>query len=178
MARTFVEGGGPDAMPAPRGRRAEARQFLTFILTGGVAALCNLVARALLSHTFGYGTAVAIAYVVGLLVAFVLAKHFVFSSNRRRWHAELTRFAGVNCISFGQVWLVSVGLGRVALPRLGWSWHPQLCAHLVGVASPIATSYFAHKHFTFGKSQAEPNAAGSADIDGTHGAATSVEAGS
>ena len=143
------------AMPlSPKRRRAEAQRFIRFVITGGIAALCNLGSRALLSRYFGYGAAVAIAYGVGMLVAFALAKLFVFSSSERRWHTELTRFAVVNCMSFVQVWAVSVGLERFVVPRVGWTFHPELCAHVVGVASPIVTSYFAHKHFTFETSPA------------------------
>lgn len=143
-------------IPANTGaRRAEARKFITFLVTGGVAAVCNLVARALLSKVTSYGVSVAIAYVVGMIVAYVLAKLFVFESGGRRWQAELSRFAVVNAVSFAQVWLVSVGLERYVLPRLHWVWHPELCAHMVGVASPVVVSYFAHKHFTFSAAEAE-----------------------
>ena len=143
--------------------RAEAQRFLRFLVTGGIAAVCNVASRALLSRILGYGAAVAIAYAIGVLVAFILAKLFVFSSNTRRWHAELSRFAVVNCISFAQVWLVSVGLERSVLPRIGWTWYPKLCAHLAGVASPVITSYFLHKHFTFDSADT-PSAAGPTTI--------------
>ena len=131
------------------GQRPELRRFVTFLATGTAAACCNIGARVLLSHVTSYGVAVAVAYLIGMVVAFVLAKLFVFDSNPQRWHAELARFAMVNGVAFVQVWLVSLGLERYVLPGLGWQWHEELCAHVAGVGSPILTSYIAHKHFTF-----------------------------
>jgi putative flippase GtrA len=67
---------------------------------------------------------------------------------------EFLRFAIVNAVSFLVVLAVSVGLAEWLLPAIGWRWHREDVAHLVGVMSPILLSYYAHKHFSFGKSAA------------------------
>ena len=65
--------------------------------------------------------------------------------------SELFRFAIVNVFALAQVWLVSVGLARLAFPAIGFAWHAEDIAHLIGVAIPAVTSYFGHRHFSFAK---------------------------
>jgi putative flippase GtrA len=127
----------------------EALRFVSFAVTGGIAAACNLGSRILFSRVMRYEIAVAFAYLVGMIVAFVLARSFVFEKNQTGWHIELGRFLVVNMFGFVQVWIVSIGLVRMFFPWLGFHWHPEDVAHLLAVASPIAISYYAHKHFSF-----------------------------
>jgi putative flippase GtrA len=127
----------------------EMMRVAGFLVTGGIAAACNLGSRILLSHVMRYELAVLVAYLIGMAVAFSLARSFVFEKSETPWHSQLARFGIVNLFSFAQVWLISVGLARVIFPRIGFGWHPEDVAHLVGVASPVLVSYYAHKHFSF-----------------------------
>jgi putative flippase GtrA len=34
-------------------------------------------------------------------------------------------------------------------PAVGWTFHAELIAHIVAVCSPVLTSYYAHRGFTF-----------------------------
>lgn len=131
---------------------SEAFRFASFLVTGGISAACNLGARFLMSRVMRYEFAVLLAYLIGMIVAFVLARTFVFEKNERDWQTQLVRFAVVNIFGLSLVWLVSVGLVRLAFPRIKFYWHPEDVAHLVGVASPVFISYYAHKHFSFGAS--------------------------
>jgi putative flippase GtrA len=63
--------------------------------------------------------------------------------------SEYTRFALVNLAAVAQVWIVSVGLARLAFPAIGFTWHAETVAHVIGVAIPVFTSYLGHKHFSF-----------------------------
>lgn len=127
------------------------RQLATFVLTGGIAALANLIARWLFSHAMTYAAAVALAYLIGMTVAFLLARAFVFTDHRAHWHHEYARFALVNVVSLLVVLGVSLGMLDIVLPAIGWPWHAAEIAHLAGVASPILLSFYAHKHFSFGR---------------------------
>lgn len=141
---------GPSTLAeTPIGRKREALQFMSFAVTGGVAAICNIGSRILLSRAFGFRAAVSIAYLVGMAVAFVLARMFVFEKSPTAWHRQFGRFFLVNLLGFAQVWLVSVGLEQWLFPKMHLLWHPDDVAHLIGVASPVVVSYYAHKHFSF-----------------------------
>lgn len=130
------------------GGRREAHAFAAFVVSGGVAAGVNVVSRYVLSRWLTFEAAVAVAFVLAMTTAFLLNRAFVFRSSAR-WIGQYGRFAVVNLIAFVQVFLVSESLVRLLFPAVGLRWHPLEIGHLVGVMSPIVTSYYAHKHFTF-----------------------------
>ena len=124
-------------------------EFGRFLLTGGVAAGANVVSRWLLSHAMVYEIAVVLAYLVGMVTAYLLSRAFVFARSGRTVADEALRFALVNAVALVQVWAVSVGLARLVFPAIGFGWHAEDIAHLIGVAIPAVTSYFGHRHFSF-----------------------------
>jgi putative flippase GtrA len=128
---------------------AEHAKFIRFVVSSGVAAVVNIVVRLLLQFVMGYELAVFLAYLVGMSVAFVLARLYVFDGRSRRADGQFLRFAAVNAIAFAQVWLVSVGLARYAFPAIGFHWHAETVAHIIGVGSPVVSSYLGHRHFSF-----------------------------
>ena len=130
-------------------RRISGNQFFRFAVTGGIAALVNLVARRLLNLAMSFELAVALAYLFGMLTAYLLARLFVFQASGRGVRSELYRFTLVNLVALAQVWLVSVGLAEWLFPAIGFTWHAYDIAHLIGVASPIVTSYLGHRHYSF-----------------------------
>ncbi len=141
-----------------RWRRPETRRFLVFLLTGGLAALVNILSRIVfdqLLHHLGLGPltsyeiAVIPAYLVGMTTAFFLARSFVFAKSGRGLHVEYGRFALVNLVALVQVWLVSVLLLRLVFPAIGLSWNAETIAHVIGVLSPVLVSYHGHKRFSF-----------------------------
>jgi putative flippase GtrA len=144
---------------AAASRRPDVRRFAVFLATGGLAAAVNVLSRfgfeRLLKH-FGtggdaaYEGAVVLAYLVGMTTAFVLARTFVFELSGRHLHVQFGRFALVNVVALLQVWIVSVALAYHALPAIGFSWYPETVAHVIGVLSPVVSSYYGHKRFSFG----------------------------
>jgi putative flippase GtrA len=132
--------------------KGDVRQFSTFLLVGGIAALANWGSRIGLSVAgLQLTVAIIVAYTIGMATAYVLSKLFVFEKSGRKVHDEAFRFVVVNIVAVVQVWLVTVGLQRWGLPAIDWTWHPEEVAHAIGVASPIITSYFGHQYFTFNK---------------------------
>jgi putative flippase GtrA len=123
--------------------------FLRFLLAGGIAALFNMASRLLLSAFMPFEAAVALAYLIGMATAFLLMRSFVFGASERDPGAEFGRFALVNLVAFCAVWLVSVSLARIAFPAIGFTWHAETIAHVIGVLSPVVLSYWGHKAFTF-----------------------------
>lgn len=124
-------------------------QFLRFLVTGGLAAAANLLCRYLLDFVVPFEIAVALAYLVGMTVAYLLARAFVFDTSGRGRVSEFKRFAVVNLFALVVVWVVSVGLARIVFPAIGFTWHADDIAHLVGVLAPVVTSYFGHRYYTF-----------------------------
>lgn len=126
-------------------------EFAQFLLVGGVAALVNFFARILINKFVSFGVAVVLAYVVGMVTAFVLSKLYVFEQSGRHHLHELRDFTIVNLFAIVQVWLISVGLAEYAFPAMGYHFYAPEVAHLIGLGVPAVTSYFGHKHFSFRK---------------------------
>ena len=127
------------------------REFVSFLITGGIAALVNLGARIAFNVVMPFSIAIIAAYLCGMTTAFVLARYFVFQRSGRALHGEYARFTLVNIVAIIQVWIVSVGLADLVFPSLGFTWHSYTIAHFVGVAVPVFTSYVGHKHFSFAR---------------------------
>lgn len=124
-------------------------QFLRFLAAGGTSAVINAATRWLLNLVVPFELAVALAYLVGMAVAFGLMRRFVFNAEAGAAAGQFGRFALVNAWSFAQVWLVSVGLARLIFPWIGMRWQPETIAHLIGLGTLAITSYLAHRYFSF-----------------------------
>jgi putative flippase GtrA len=125
------------------------RQFTAFLLVGGIAALCNWSSRFAFSMFCNFSVAVVLAYCVGMLIAFVLMRLFVFKESSRRTRTQIPIFVAVNLLAVLQTLAVSLLLARWLLPSLGVAHNAEAIAHLVGVLVPAFTSYLGHKLFTF-----------------------------
>jgi putative flippase GtrA len=124
-------------------------QFVRFLVVGGIAALVNILSRIALNYIMSYQVAIVIAYVGGMTTAYVLNKLFVFSPSGRAMHDEYIRFAIINLLAVTQVWIVSVGLAFYVFPFIGFEWHTETLAHIIGVMVPTITSYLGHRYFSF-----------------------------
>ena len=149
--------------PRHRIARAFGRDFLFFLLFGGLAALTNLVVGATLysvptfAHVVPYWLAVAIGASAGLFVNFTLNYRFNFRFRGRSALAQFKTFcvvAGVGIIltSLLSTTLVTLfhALGLVSL--LAQSPLPvstNFLAHFIAVGLVTFYSYFAHKFVTF-----------------------------
>ena len=126
-----------------------SREFLVFLLTGGFAALVNFLSRIAYNQWLTFSTSVVLAYITGMITAFVLARLFVFKKSQHSVLRSAVYFTAVNLVAVLQTWLISMGLAYYVLPALNVTWFPKEIAHAVGVAVPVFTSYLGHKHFSF-----------------------------
>ena len=106
----------------------KSRQFVMFLVTGGLAAAVNFGSRILYNQWMGFSAAIVLAYITGMITAFVLARIFVFQDSQLADHV---------------------------LPSLGVQRFVHEIAHAVGVVVPVFSSYLGHKHLSF-KSISQP----------------------
>lgn len=125
------------------------KQIVLFLVVGGVAALANILSRAGLNLVMPYVPSIVLAYIVGMITAFVLNRALVFTSADNRLHEQAAWFIAVNLAAVAQTVLVSLALDRWIFPAMGFTWHAATVAHIVGVVIPVFTSYFGHKHLSF-----------------------------
>ena len=126
-----------------------SREFLLFLGTGGLAAGVNFGSRFFYSRFMGFSSAVVIAYLTGMITAFILAKLFVFRKTRHSTARSAFYFILVNTVALLQTWAVSLFLAYKVLPAMGIQKNVDAIAHLLGIAVPVFTSYIGHKRFSF-----------------------------
>lgn len=126
-----------------------SRQFLAFLVTGGTAAAVNIGSRMVYSRWLDFSAAVVLAYLTGMVTAFVLARLFVFRDSQQSLKRSALRFATVNLVAIAQTWVISMGLAYYILPWCGVHRFVHEIAHAVGVVVPVFTSYLGHKRWSF-----------------------------
>jgi putative flippase GtrA len=126
-----------------------SRQFIVFLVTGGTAAAVNFGARIVYNLWMPFSAAVVLAYLTGMVTAYVLAKAFVFKTSTQSAGRSVLFFVLVNVVAVAQTWAISMGLAYYALPALGVTRFVKEIAHAVGVVVPVFTSYLGHKRWSF-----------------------------
>lgn len=126
-----------------------SKQFYTFLLTGGLAAGINFFSRIVYSSWLTYSSAVILAYITGMLVAFILAKLFVFKESAQKIHHSALIFTAVNLFALIQTWAISLLFAFYILPFFGITDYVDEFAHLIGIMVPAFTSYIGHKRWSF-----------------------------
>ena len=126
-------------------------EFFQFMMVGGFSAGVNFVSRIGFSELVSYRYAIIFAYLVGMITAFLLSKHYVFEKSGRKYKDELRDFTIVNIFAVIQVWLISVGLAEYLFPYFSFTFYPEEVAHLIGLGIPVISSYFGHKYYSFRK---------------------------
>lgn len=125
------------------------REFWRFLAAGGVAAAANFGSRFLFSVWLRYEWSIVLAYIVGMAVAFLLMRSYVFNARGKAPARQMVIFVAVNLLALLQTLLVSIALARWVLPYLGVVSRTEAIAHFVGVLVPVVTSYVGHRMFTF-----------------------------
>lgn len=129
-------------------RQFISRQFLAFLITGGLAAGVNFGSRILYDRWLDFSTSVVLAYLTGMVTAFILARAFVFSGGSQSVRRSALMFMLVNGVAVLQTWAISMALYYL-LPMAGVARYVPEIAHAAGVAAPVFTSYLGHKKFSF-----------------------------
>lgn len=123
-------------------------QFLSFLVVGGLAALLHWLARIILSVWLPFSTAVIIAYIIGMIVAFILNSFFVFPKSEKSRHAQARDFVLVNLSFFPVVWFVSLQINNW-LKTISIVSHSEELAHAIAIPLPMLATFLIYKFFAF-----------------------------
>jgi putative flippase GtrA len=126
-----------------------SNQFLIFLITGGIAALVNFGSRLALSSYFNFSTSIIIAYIIGMIVAYILSRKFVFIGSQQALKMSVIYFTLVNVVAIIQTWLISMYFAYYLLPYFDIVGHSLEISHAAGVIFPVFTSYLGHKYLSF-----------------------------
>ncbi len=130
-------------------KRAEKRQFILFIITGGTSALINILSRIILSNFLRFEISILISYGIGMITAFLLAKRFVFLNSKKSIKKSFPAFALVNLISVLQTFFVSIFIKNWLIIFFDNLSFIELISHTCGLGILVFTSFYGHKYITF-----------------------------
>lgn len=126
------------------------KNFLGFVLASGFAALVNFESRIWIGHYTSYATSIVLAYILGIITAFLLCRRFVFTAEKNSTSKQIVIFILVNILAIVQTLVVSLVLYHYVL---GFWFTDQFVreevAHFIGICVPAFTSYLGHKFWTF-----------------------------
>ncbi|GMU46715.1 MAG: hypothetical protein AMXMBFR26_14970 [Porticoccaceae bacterium] len=123
-------------------------QFLGFLAVGGFAAFMHWLARLVLNIWMPFAWAVAIAYGVGMLVAFLLNSFFVFPRSVRPRSAQARDFVLTNLAFAPLVWAVAIQ-ANAGFQLLGMHSHSKELAHAMAVSIPPVATFLIYKFVVF-----------------------------
>ena len=126
------------------------QRFVLFLMFGGLAACVNWLSRFAYQTIVPFSIAVLVAYLSGMVLAFVLFRTFVFPGSPRPMHEQVISFCLVNLLGLTQTWLLAMLLVGWVLPVLGLGGaHMQALGHALAIVAPVGTSWIAHRRLTF-----------------------------
>jgi putative flippase GtrA len=126
-----------------------SKEFLGFLITGGIAATVNFLSRIYLNQFYSFSASVFFAYLLGMLTAFILARVFVFNKSSQSIGRSVVIFSLVNVLGLTQTWLISMGLNYYVLPSFGVDRFVPEISSAIGIIFPVFTSYLGHKYWSF-----------------------------
>lgn len=132
------------------------QQFLKFLLVGTTAAVLHWLARFILDIWLTFSWAVAIAYGVGMAVAFILNAIYVFPNSDKARTSQARDFIAVNVAFFPVVWLFSVLIEKL-LRDMGLDTQAGNIAHGLAIPIPMLATFLIYKFFAFKENNERPD---------------------
>ena len=126
-----------------------SKQFVTFLLVGGIALLFHWLSRFAFNTLVDYGWAIVLAYLVGMGVGYALNRVYVFPYSKRPFHSEIFLFFLVNIASFPLVWVAAFVLGEWILVKLMIREQALALGHGLAILFPVFVNFALHKFITF-----------------------------
>ena len=129
--------------------KAGHTEFFQFLFVGGIAAAINFISRIGLNQYFSYSTSIILAYIIGMVIAFIMFKQYVFAKSGQHYLKEVRGFVIVNIFGIIQVWAISIALAEYFFPYISFTFYSKEIAHFIALGIPAISSYFGHKYFSF-----------------------------
>ena len=108
---------------------------------GGFAALVNFVSRIIFNFWFSFEVSVVLAYLIGMITAYILTKIFVFKAKSVGLVSSSIKFTIVNILAVLQTYFISVYLYYWLNNNINFDYNKEI-AHFVGIA-------FLNRFFSF-----------------------------
>ncbi|MBC8227844.1 MAG: GtrA family protein [Gammaproteobacteria bacterium] len=124
------------------------KQFIYFILSGTTAVFLHWLARIILRQFFGFQTAAILAYFIGITIAFILYRFFVFPLSTSPIKNQSIRFLIIN-FSFAPFVLYAFKLITIFLYQYGQEIYVEETAHIISLGITPLITFLCYKFFAF-----------------------------
>ena len=129
-----------------------SKQFLRFLLVGGIAALANFFSRFLFQTYFPYTPSVALAFTLGTIISFILNKTFTFASYDEKTSIQLIKFllAGIVCVALASI-IAYLGMAFYHIARISFVTEKKMesIVHIIAIGLTTIYNFLAMKFFSF-----------------------------
>lgn len=126
------------------------KQFVYFVAACGIAAGINFGSRIAFGAFMSYTDSIVLAYLLGMVCAFILCRCFVFKAKNNNVTKQFAGFCMVNVVGIFLTVSVSLLLANHLLLFVHHRFERLEIAHFIGMATPTVTSYIGHKYISFG----------------------------
>ncbi|MFN5117124.1 MAG: GtrA family protein [Cyanobacteriota bacterium] len=128
---------------------SERQKFGRFLLTGGSSAIVNIISRGILSSFVNFSTSVILSYVIGMVLAYTLARRYVFVSSKASRARSISGFIVVNIFGALLTLFFSVQLRALLGHLFGLNTFVEYLAHFLALSVSSVTSFVGHKFISF-----------------------------
>ena len=125
------------------------KEFVYFTTSGLIAALVNLFTRVIFSNFFPFSVSIVLAYICGMITAYILFK--IIFNHKKRYLKSALRFSIVNGLAILITLTTSIAVLNI-LNDLNVEFilaSNEVIAHSLGVIAPLIPSFIFHKYFTY-----------------------------
>ena len=133
-------------------------QFVRYLICGSVSSLVHIIARWILNQYMDFGWAVFLSYFVGMPVALILYRTFVFQGRDGNVARQFALFSLTYFGFLPLTWFLSV-VSEPTLQTFMPAVYAQLLAHMSGVIGPVVLNFAYNKFVTFGETFGEDKTA-------------------
>lgn len=126
-----------------------SRQFLHFLIAGGIAAAVNFCVGFSLSGLLPFHGDIIAGHLSGMVVAFILFGRKVFEESSNKQATQVLIFVAVNAAAMTQTYVVYYLLVHMVFSHLESVVYADVIARAIAIITPIFTSFLGHKYFTF-----------------------------
>jgi putative flippase GtrA len=136
------------------------REVIAFLICGGLAAFVNWAARIVLSLAMPFEAAVGLAYLIGMIVGFLLYRHIVWRDPDDTSLRQIAMFVVVNAASAVIVFGAAVTLRLAFSTTFGMHAFGDAIAHGVAIGLGAVSNFAGHRMLTFQKTTQSRSAVG------------------
>lgn len=129
-----------------------SKQFLRFLLVGGIAALANFLSRFAFQIIFPYTMSVALAFSLGTVISFIMNRSYTFAAYDEKAMIQFIKFiliAVVGIALAAAIAWICMAIYRISRIDLVNEKQMESLGHIIAIFLVTFYNFLAMKYFSF-----------------------------